>query len=217
MTTNTIAIDDLLAKVGIDLVEKYERVKLPEGQTLRQVNEEYLGMKISGSFLQTLIIVITSAVFGLILSIIMIVKFDKNPPVCYLSFLPTIVSIVFIYLAIKRADRDAERLKVLVPILTEFRETVTILTGGCWLLNVAERIQYVFLSDLALQIIDAETSFDEVRLGKARETSNIVYSGQKLLELQEGFRKVSAVAESHFGLKFDKGEIFAEAKRYRPR
>ena len=215
---NTHGIDDLLAKVSLDLVEKYEKINLPPGPTLRVVNEEYKGMRNPSTFvLRVALAVFVLMLIGIDGSIVLMLC-GKQVPVCLTPTLPAIALMVIVFLPLKkRTEKDLERLQFLTSILEQFRGCVEILDYLTSHVAVdkytIESIREMFVRH-AMKILDCKAAYDKLRVIESSPLRDVLLFGNSLNSLQEEFHAVSGAVEKSFGLKFSNDDIFAEAKRH---
>ena len=218
MTTKTKPIDDLLVKVSPDLVEKYEKINLPEGQTLRQVNEEYLGMKDRGVLpFRVLTSILIMMIVGIVSTFVLEGVFGTPKTISWVTMLPALVLIVLFLGPIRgKAIRENERLKVLVPILKEFREVVEALDNPVCHSEGILSVEFIrnVLIIYAVKLLESERAFDNVRFLPERRPIEIMLCGDSYQKYQEHLRGAFMVASKKFGLEFSRSDIFGEATNY---
>ena len=207
----THEIDDLLAKVGPGLVKLYEKNRLPDGKTLRYVNEEYKAMKDKNprAFCKAVFsygVPVTLVIF--VLTIHWIFHGKGNP---YVEVIPLVVwTILFVTigtLLTKKVDKTEKALDVSSSILEGFRRTME----GLDIPENSESIRSLLVTH-AVKILYYEAKFDEVRVQKERQTGEILFYGNQLVGCQDALQAVSALAFKSFGLEFGKAGIFDLAK-----
>ena len=207
----THEIDDLLAKVSPGLVELYEKNPLPDGKTLRQVNEEYKAMKDKNprAFCKAVFsygVPVTLVIF--VLTIHWIFHSKGNP---YVEVIPLVVwTILFMTigtLLTKKVDKTEKALDVSSSILEGFRRTME----GLDIPENPESIRSLLVTH-AVKILDYEAKFDEVRKQNERNVKKILCYGKYLEGHQQIFQAVLDLAWESLGLKFDKARIFDLAK-----
>jgi len=211
-------IDDLLEVVSPVLVGNYERLNLPAGaSSLMEVNEEYKGANkdLSSIITKGQLLLLKVVVVGYILAAILSMF---GIPVLT-SFIPLVGSASAVAFWIdrvlsKKVQKAKEVLSRCRPILQDFREALDALGSPVGATNreYTEASVHSNFVTHAVTILDGEIKLDKIRLGAERRTSDLIHLANWIEKRQAKFRKASEGLKK-FGLKFDKRELFAEAKK----
>lgn len=214
---NMHRIDDLLnGRVSDPLVEKYEKINLPAGTTLKAVNDEYKGMKDPCALVSLFLVLFAIlGLVGFVSALILSLVFGKTL-VGLLTFSPAFVLMVLATCSIKKMNNYVERFKILTSILMQFRKDVEVLDdhSGHTTWEYDETCIRNCLITHAMEFLKAEQSFDKARLSSDRRTADILQCGNWYKKCGDDFHDLSRMVTKRFGVEFSKSEIFgAAAKR----
>jgi hypothetical protein len=218
MTTNTIAIDDLLAKVSPELVQMYRAINIPGGPNLSELNEEYKGMKDPSTFvLHVALAIFVLMLIGIAGSIVLMLC-GKLVPVCLMPALPAIVLMVVVFFPLKkRTERDLKRLRFLTSILEGFRNDMDALNCAGTMVDIftVDSVRMMFVVK-ATEVLEAEAVYNKVCKSDKSTAEEVWISAARLISSRRELHLAIAIAEKKFGLKYNNSEIFTAAAKRLP-
>ncbi|MFA7252297.1 MAG: hypothetical protein WC027_00355 [Candidatus Paceibacterota bacterium] len=212
-------IDDLLGLVDPELVRSYGRNRLSDGMNLAQVNDKYKEVEqklvvLARRHKMLLLCVVTMLPISFLASVFM-----KSPGLgIVLACILALGSKFIDNLYVRAEDRIGTLRHSLVADLKTFRNATEALKSpiGRTMREYTAASTRDNLITCAVRILDAEAKLDEVRFMTNRRLHDLVHYSNWLMRCQEEQKKIEEGIKV-FGLKFDRSEIFAEARKHNAR
>jgi len=213
-------IDDLLKQVSPELLAGYEKKNLTEG-TLMGVNEKYkLAIKknrnLSSSWSKRVLCIALLALTGTIVSIVS--PYDSLQSYVGVGLvIGGILSSIFLLLGpIEKNMGEFQDVRDRYePILTNFRQSVEGLNPTwCGFYDKYDETSVrETLVGFTVRLLDAEIKFKRERMFEDAATFSVVHYGNWEVKCRDELENMLRAVEK-FGLAFDKGDLFKDAKKH---
>jgi hypothetical protein len=207
-------IDGPLCGLNPSLIAGYEKYN---GVDLTKVNKEYKRASQKDPLIMWLTwfkIASVIAVIALVVSLVINIGFDQSLlSVIFMALVAISLVLYSKFVVTKKVSRVEEARSKFEPTLEEFWEAVCGLDSNIWGRIRNESDVRAELVQLAINILEAEEKFDQVRLQKERIVSDILRIGHWLEESQNKLDRTLGCIQK-FGLEFRKTDLFADAKKH---